>query len=153
MLGRLTGSKHRHGSATVEFALTLPLLFLLCMGTTDFGRLFYNAVTVANAAGTGAFYGTRNNIYATDRAGMEAAARNDAKNLQSVTATADFFCDCPNNPGPSSGVNCITGTCGTYGYPRLYVRTNVRQTFETIGPYPGIPSSTVVGRDGFMRVQ
>ncbi len=146
-------ARGKRGSTTVEFALTLPLLFLMCMGATDFGRLFYNAVTVANAAGTGAFYGTRNNIYATDRTGMETAARNDAQNLSSVTATADYFCDCPDNPGPASGVDCITGTCGAFGLPRLYVRTDVRQTFETVGPYPGIPRSTIIGRNGFMRVQ
>jgi Flp pilus assembly protein TadG len=41
----------------VEFAVTFPLLMLLCLGATDFGRLCFHAVTIANAAATGASYG------------------------------------------------------------------------------------------------
>ena len=46
----------------VELALTLPLLIALSMAATDFGRLFYHGVTIANAAGAGAFYGARDKV-------------------------------------------------------------------------------------------
>jgi len=45
------------GQSVVEFALILPVLLLILLGTIDFGRLYYSYVTVANAARVGAEYG------------------------------------------------------------------------------------------------
>ncbi len=151
--------RRRCGSATVEFALTLPLLVLMCLGTADFGRLFFSGVTIANAAAAGAFFGAQNNIKSGDSAGMQQLAAEDARDLSGVTATASRYCDCPDAPadGPASpnAVNCILATCpvDNYGVPRLFVRTRVRQTFQVIAPVPGIPNSTEVGRDAYLRVQ
>lgn len=46
--------KHESGQAIVEFALVLPLFLLLVMGILDFGWLFYNYISVENAARNGA---------------------------------------------------------------------------------------------------
>jgi Flp pilus assembly protein TadG len=40
----------------VEFALILPILLLLIMGTFDLGRLFYIKITLVSAAREGAYY-------------------------------------------------------------------------------------------------
>ncbi len=45
-----------HGQALLEFALVLPLLFLLIVNVVNFGGMFYAFITVANAARTGAQY-------------------------------------------------------------------------------------------------
>ncbi|MBI2954090.1 MAG: pilus assembly protein [Chloroflexi bacterium] len=45
------------GQSAVEFAIVLPLLLLILMGTVDFGRLYFRYVIVANAARVGAEYG------------------------------------------------------------------------------------------------
>jgi Flp pilus assembly protein TadG len=44
------------GQALVEFALVLPMLFLLMVYVVNFGGLFYSWVTVANAARSAAQY-------------------------------------------------------------------------------------------------
>lgn len=44
------------GQAMVEFALVLPLLIALLCGIIDFGWLYYNQITLSNAAREGARY-------------------------------------------------------------------------------------------------
>ena len=44
------------GQALVEFALVLPLLLALLCGIIDFGWLYYNQITLNNAAREGARY-------------------------------------------------------------------------------------------------
>ncbi len=147
--------RNDRGGAMIEFALTFPLLLLLCLGATDFGRLFFNAVTVANAAATGAFYGAQNNVNFSRYSTMANRVTEDAKNLENVTANATSFCECPGSP--PTPISCSQATnrlaCGDYGYPRAYVRTNVTHTFRTIVGYPGIPNQTSLDRSAFMRVQ
>ena len=42
------------GAAMVEFALVLPLMFLVIGGVVDFGRMLFTEVTLTNAAREGA---------------------------------------------------------------------------------------------------
>jgi hypothetical protein len=134
------------------------------MAAGDFGRLFFNGVTVANAASSAVHYGSLNNGFAARSAEMQTRAQRDAGDLSGVAATAIMYCDCPPaDPADFTSdptvVSCdlaaTPGTCagGGYGFPRVYVRTDVTQTFETMGPYPYIPQSTGVAHDAFMRVQ
>ena len=147
--------RDNRGGAMVEFALTFPLLLLLCLGATDFGRLFFHAVTIANAAATGAFYGAQNNVNFSKFAMMANRVTDDAKNLSNVTASAANYCECPGSP--PTPIPCSQATnrlaCGDYGFPRAYVRTTATHTFETIVNYPGIPNQTLLDRNAFMRVQ
>ena len=153
----------RRGSTLVEFALVAPLMLLLCLGATDFGRLFYHAVITANAAGVGAFHGAQSNVAAGQTGLMELKAKDEARNLPAAdtSAVANNFCDCPNNPVTEDGngalqntVDCLNATaCGAYGAPRAFVRVQAANTFRTLGPYPGIPYTTQVGQHAFMRVQ
>jgi len=39
----------KRGQAIVEYALVLPLIFLLVFGLVDFGRLFFTVLTLQNA--------------------------------------------------------------------------------------------------------
>ncbi len=48
---RLLGDR---GSAAVEFAIVVPVLLLLVLGTVELGRLFYFQNTITNAARVGA---------------------------------------------------------------------------------------------------
>ena len=48
--------RREHGQALVEFALVLPILLLLLCGIIDFGWLYYNQITLNNAAREGARY-------------------------------------------------------------------------------------------------
>ncbi|MFX4260594.1 TadE/TadG family type IV pilus assembly protein [Pelotomaculum propionicicum] len=46
--------KNKRGQALVELALALPLIFMLVMGTIEFGRLFHSYLLITNASREGA---------------------------------------------------------------------------------------------------
>ncbi len=141
--------KRTRGSTMVELALVAPLLLLLLLGATDFGRVFYHAVTLANAAGTGAFYGAQSNIQSGQFTQMQQVAQTDAKDLGTITATAGRYCDCPNG----AKVDCISGSCPNYGPPRVYVSVHTKESFKPLVGYTGIPNPVAVGRTAYIRVQ
>jgi len=155
--------RRNQGGALVEFALVLPALIILCLAAGDFGRLYFHAVTVVNAASSAVHWGSLDSGNAAQTSEVQSHATGDAADLKGVSATATMYCECPPadpddfTSAPTS-INCdLAGTpaCtdGAYGYPRVYIRTDVNETFNTVGPYPGIPHSTVVKRSAFMRVQ
>ena len=156
--------RSKRGGALVEFALVFPFLLVLCLAAGDFGRLFFHGVTVVNAASSGAHYGSLNNGFAAQSGKMRDRAQKDAGDLSGVTTAATQYCDCPPaNPNDFTSnptvVSCdlaaVPGTCagGGYSLPRVYVRTDVSQTFKTVGPYPSIPELSVVNGRSYMRVQ
>lgn len=49
--------KSRSGQSLVEFALILPFLLLIILGTFDLGRAVYSQTVISNAAREGARYG------------------------------------------------------------------------------------------------
>jgi Flp pilus assembly protein TadG len=51
---RYDGSLGEKGTTTIEFAILLPALILLLMGTVEFGLVLANYIQVTNAAGVGA---------------------------------------------------------------------------------------------------
>ena len=65
---RATGKSpygHQLGQNLAEFALLLPLLLTLVLGTLDIGRAFYTYVSLTNAAREAARYGALNNTAAS----------------------------------------------------------------------------------------
>ena len=48
--------RRESGQSMVEFALVLPVLLLLLCGIVDFGWIYYNQITLNNAAREGARY-------------------------------------------------------------------------------------------------
>ncbi len=156
---RLKRFTTRRGAVMVEFALTFPLLLGLCMAVTDFGRLFYNAVTVANAAGVGAFYGARNPLLAGDDTGQDARARDEMRNItatadaEPVVVVAERWCNCPGQPSFDCDEIATVVCGGGYGAGRAYVRVTVSQPFPSFAPWPILPSNTIVAKTAFQRVQ
>ncbi len=157
---RAVNRSRRRGNAAVELGVSIPLILLLTLGATDFGRLFYSAVTVVGSSVAGAFFGAHNNLYSVDSSGMQGLASSSATNLESVTANGTEYCDCPDDPasGPDDTartVDCTNAVCTAsgYGIPRLFVPMKVTHNFQTFGPYPWIPSATPITRSTFMRVQ
>lgn len=65
--------KSEKGQAMVEFALVLPLLLILLCGIIDFGWLYYNQITLNNAAREGARYAV---IYYDPVSDWKSAAEN-----------------------------------------------------------------------------
>jgi Flp pilus assembly protein TadG len=56
---RESGNK-RNGQSLIEFAITLPILVLLLLGTIDFGMAIFSYSMLRDAAQEGAFYGSFN---------------------------------------------------------------------------------------------
>ncbi len=139
------------GTSMIEFALLVVLLSVILMGTVDFARVFYAAVTVADASRAALQYGSQTNGLTGDNTGMRNASRLDAQNLSStdVTVTPERFCRCE---GSSSNVNCVTATCPE-GAPQIYVRVRTRYDFHTLFNFPGIPSSVPLNVRAQARVQ
>ena len=143
------GFKSESGSSLIEMALVLPVLFLLLMGVVDFGRAYYLAIEVSQAAHTAALYGSQN---PTDIAGMQSAAVADAPDVPSFTTssvTATSGCEC--SDGSSPVANCTTNpNCG--GLITVdYVQVNTSVSYSAIFPYPGIPSPLTLTGSARMR--
>lgn len=146
---RKENNRRRRGTALTEFALTVPFLFLLTMGATDFGRLFYHALSVTHAAGVASEFAAYDNIHAVNYSGTETVARADAFEIKGATATATHVCVCT---AGGAAVSCNLDTCGGQP-PRVYVKVTVQHNFKTMGSYPNIPESTLIGREAWRRVQ
>ena len=138
----------RAGSAIVELALVIGMLMLILVGTIDFARLFFAAVTVASAARAGVQYGSQSNTFTGDYAGIKTAADENARDLAATTSSAVRFCKCENG----NDVDCVTGTCAE-GVPQIYVRVEMQKTFDVMVDLPGIPGSTELSRRATFRVQ
>jgi Flp pilus assembly protein TadG len=65
--------RRRRGQGLVEFALILPVLLLIIVGTMEFGRFLFVYVSIANAAREGARFGMANPTGSVDMTIEEAA--------------------------------------------------------------------------------
>jgi Flp pilus assembly protein TadG len=149
---RIPGSTRQaeQGNALLELALIFPVVLGLCLGITDFGRLFYSATTVTNAAEAGAVYGSRSVANASNVSGIRQAVLNDAQNLSDVTVNAFTYCQCSDG----SSASCNNGaSCPGSQYPRTYLKVTATAPFTTAVNYPGIPSLTDVAAVSIVRVQ
>ena len=146
LLARWTSQR---GSAIVELTLLVPLFLLMLLGTADFARVFYTALSVSQAARAGVQYGAQNNDKSRDYAGMQKAAQLAAQDIGSLsTVTAGSYCQCTDR----GRVDCVTGTCSE-GSPQIYVIGTAGKIFQTLWNYPGIPHSVALSRTAIMRVQ
>ncbi len=87
--------ERERGQNAVEFALLLPLLMLVVFGVLDLGRVFFAAITIANAARAGARYAAQ---HPSDPNGAIAIAQAEAQgqgiNLADPT-TSSVTVSCP----------------------------------------------------------
>jgi len=141
--------KSEEGSAIVELTLLVPLFLLMLLGTADFARVFYTALSVSQAARAGVQYGAQDNVKSKDTAGMQKAAQLAAQDIGTLsTVTAGSYCQCAD----SAKVDCVSGTCPE-GSPQIYVIVTAGKIFQTLWHYPGIPHSVALSRTAIMRVQ
>ena len=138
----------RRGQATVEWALTAPMLAVLLVISGDLMRMYYTSIEINNAAKAGDQYGAQNAGTAADLSGMQQAAQNDAFDLSAMTATASFYCQCP---GSSTTFDC--GDTNSCSDKRVYVEVDTAATFYTLLHYPGLPSSIQLTAKAKMREQ
>ena len=151
--GRL---KDQRGTQLVEMAVLSPFLVLLAMGATDFARVSYTSITLANAARTGAQYALQSSTHATKTSAIQTAACNEADDLDPstncvITVTSQRTCRCP---GASGVVACgATPACTANAPKEVYATVTASKTFNTLVNYPGIPASVPMTRTATLRIQ
>jgi len=153
--------RRSRGSALIETALLMPLMFLMLVGTMDFGRIFYTAMGVTSAARAGVQFASYTAGNAGNFDGIKQAAQSDAANqglaAAAITITAKTFCQCVGDTSTTLTYNsCGVTSCSLYGQagpPASYSEVTVAYTFTTLVNWPGIPSSTTITRVARMRVQ
>jgi Flp pilus assembly protein TadG len=161
-LGNALRHRRSRGSALVEAALLLPVMFLMLFGTMDFGRVYYTGMAVASAARAGVQYGSLGPGKAGDSNGITAAVTADASNQGLVTGnmtiTPKTYCQCVGDSSAITNYNsgCTITSCSAYGDPGAapsYVEVTVAYTFTTLVNWPGVPRTTNITRTARMRVQ
>lgn len=105
------------GAAAVEFAILLPLLLLLVLGTIEFGR-FYNAqIILTNAARDGVRVMAINN----DPSGAKTATKNAAASVSTSITDGD--------------ITLSTTTCSTGNQVTLTVNHELATITGIAGPF------------------
>ena len=140
-------SRGPRGQASVELALSLPLLLMILLVVVETGRAFYIAISVSNAARAGVQYGSQNLSTAGDNAGMEQAAANDAPNITGMTTTATHFCQCSDG-SPST---CLSTDCAS-SHRLLYTQVNTRAPYAPLIDFMGILPTMSISGKAVMRV-
>lgn len=96
------------GQGMVEFALLLPVLFLMMWGLINFAYIFQAYIQVVNAAGVGAAWGASSPIAAADSDGIAIVALAESSHWHCLdTAVTSFVTGDPQGFGRVSvSVSC-----------------------------------------------
>ena len=162
------------GQSLIEFALLLPLIFLLIINVVNFGSYLYAAITVANAARAGAEYAMIGGAMASSpgsptNAQVAALVTNDIVSLPNASSLQVRVCKSNNGVEVCT---CMVGACtGMAGTPTdpensgtvaLYVLAAVdaSYTYQPLIPlwsFPGLGITatlppTTIRRKGVMRM-
>ncbi len=143
-------TKTERGAQLIEMAILTPFLLLVLLGSTDFARVAYHAITLANAARAGAQFATFSSVAAFNTAGIKAAADLEAENIGTITVASNLYCRCPTG---TTVVSCTVGTCPASAVKELYIDVTASRTFTTLVTWPGVPSPIALSRTATMRVQ
>ena len=107
-LGLFDVGRDQSGTGLVEFTLVLPVLLFLVLGVAQFGLIFYNYISVANAAAYGARIfaisrsttgGSSPTPYTSTVAAVQSASSSTAGNLtitlsvNGTACTSDTSCE------------------------------------------------------------
>jgi Flp pilus assembly protein TadG len=150
-----------NGQAFVELALVLPMLIVLVVAGAEIGRLAYVGIEISNAARAGVAYAMQSHGFASDSAGIIAAAKRDAPNIPNlIVAPITLTCYCETSAGvTTSFASCDpavanTTTCPSPSVIVEYVQVNTSATVDTQFHLPAIiPNSVTLQGKSIMRVE
>jgi hypothetical protein len=148
---RTCQGQRRKATACVEFAVLLPFLVALFLFATDFARILYYTITIEHCALNGALYGGRgfdnqnqqwigNQQYWQGPNGQVVSQEKAVAELDGTSL----------NPALADSNVTVTTGIDADGNPVNIV--TVTYTFNTIVPYPGIPSPLTIVRTAQARV-
>ena len=104
------------GAAAVEFAILLPLLLMLVLGTIEFGRAYNAQITLTNAA--------RDGVRVMAITNVPADTKTAAKNAAASVSTSI----------PTSDVTLSTTTCSTGSQVTLTIKYSLSTITGIAGP-------------------
>lgn len=145
---RMIGRESRRGQSLLEMALILPLIFLLIVNTVNFGALFYDWITVANGARSGAQYMIMGGASAgfppqATASQITTVISNDLKSLPNASTNVTIKV-CTNNNGT---FNQTSG--GTSGTTVACTCENISGSAVTCPANEGGSTSSGNNTDGF----
>lgn len=113
----------RRGNIMIEFALVMPILFLLLVGMLDLGRFGLQKSAMLQGAQAGGQYAL---VAYSETANINSTAQS-ATGLTGVTATNTVFCECVSG----TSVTCST-TCGSGQTLKRYVTVTTTKAFSSV---------------------
>jgi Flp pilus assembly protein TadG len=148
---RARARRDERGIALVEFALALPLLVLICLGTIDFGRAYTTWNTVKNAAREGAAFAQSNPGKVTN-SGICADPNNIAWHVHNETSTVNTYGVTVTRTDGTAITGCNTGTVAASG---TTIKVRASTTFNIITPFVRnvLGGNPTVGASVSVRVQ
>jgi hypothetical protein len=160
--------RRERGQGLAEFALVVPIMFLLAVAVGDFGRLFTAAVAVESAAREAADYGGflgKDRWDATDTATLGV---NEAEMRRRACTSASELGDYVGSPGPDDTGACTSPvvTIHPIVYPPgvtnckdvgpldkpCVIHVTVSYAFRPLIPIPPIPGTITLTRDSWFAV-
>ncbi|WP_411339215.1 TadE/TadG family type IV pilus assembly protein [Sphingopyxis sp. J-6] len=137
--------RHRAGASGVEFALVLPILIALLIGTIDLGAMAWTKMEVQAAARAGANYALVNATKGFDAVKIQAAATSATNLAVTFPAAPAKAFGCPDattgiTPG-SAGVKCANDE-----FPGSYVTVQTSTDYTPIWFSPVSLSGTATVR-------
>jgi len=128
------------GAATLELVLLLPLILLFGFASADFGRIVHAYLAVANAARTGAEYGSMHGFSSYTQPFWESSVRQAVQDEMQGLSGFDAANLQTEIPAP---------TTDSDGFYR--VRVQVTYPFQTIVSWPGLTRTTQLHHEVEMR--
>lgn len=113
----------RSGNVIIEFALALPVLFLLLAGLIDLGNYGLQKSSLLQGAREGAQFGI---VSYSASSSINSTAQN-ATGLTGVTASNTVFCECV----AGTTVSCST-TCSSGQTFKRYITVTTTKSFSSV---------------------
>jgi Flp pilus assembly protein TadG len=120
--------ERRAGAATVEMAIVTPVMILLALGCTDFGRVFHAQSVVSNGARCGAEYGSTHGFTTHTQTAWEAMVRSSVEE------------ELRNLPGYEEQEATVEVSTEPDEIGLFRVAVEVEYPFATTIAWPGLPS-------------
>ena len=124
----------------VEFAILLPFLALMFVGSLDFARVFYYQDVINNCARNGALIGSKLNPY------QEVGDLSPENSAMNATLAEGSYL----SPALTADQVTITYGTGSDGNPNVSVA--IAYPFKSITNFPGLYSSVTLQAKVSMRV-
>jgi Flp pilus assembly protein TadG len=118
------------GQAMVEFALAVPVVFLILLGLFDVGRLVFINNEIAEAAREGARWGAVQGRAASQAAGSDTAVTDEVASRIAITPSPTITLSCTDLGGAG-------GACGSGDLLTIDVSAAVRPLTPLIGDIVG----------------